>query len=163
MYRLIMLEPYRLISFFDKDKVSYPEYLEYSKNYNNDWSLKKECIKYCEQDCISLHQVIQKFTREIWKKERVDVIAYPSLSSLAFAIFRTYYFNDSKIPLIVGEAYKFLQTSYTGGAVDVYKPRRVKGKKKFTDMMWIIYFLMLWLQWTCLLEILLILKVTLKK
>ena len=123
--------PIPAYNFFDKEKLSYQEYLDYSKNYNNDWSLKKECIRYCEQDCISLHQVILKFSKEIWKKERVDVIKYPSLSSLAFAIFRTNYLNDSKIPLIVGEAYNFLHASYTGGAVDVYKPRNDKGTKVY--------------------------------
>ena len=110
-------------SYFNSDLISYPEYIEYSKEYNNNWDLKQETIKYCEQDCISLYQVLDKFSKEIWKRERIDIFKYPTLSSLAFGIYRTNYLNNAKIPLINGELYQTLTESYTGGSVDVYKPR----------------------------------------
>ena len=36
--------------------------------------------------------------------------------------------DECKIPNIRGEVYKFIKTSYTGGAVDIYKPY---GKKVY--------------------------------
>jgi hypothetical protein len=37
------------------------QYNVYKKLFNNKWSLKDETIKYCNQDCISLYQIIEKF------------------------------------------------------------------------------------------------------
>jgi hypothetical protein len=51
-----------------------------------------------------------------------DINKYPTLSSLAFAIYRIKYLKDYKIPCITGELYKNLKKSYTGGSVDVYIP-----------------------------------------
>lgn len=47
---------------------------------------------------------------------------YPTLPSLAFAIYRTHFLKDFKIPLIDGELFTQFKKGYTGGAVDVYKP-----------------------------------------
>src|ERR1700712_2992133 len=82
-----------------------------------------ETIKYCELDCKVLYQIIDKFSDNIFKLFRIDILKYPTLSSLAFAIYRTKFLNnETKIPLIHGEMYDFIKKSYTGGSVDVYKP-----------------------------------------
>jgi hypothetical protein len=52
----------------------------------------------------------------------MDMLKYPTLSSLAFAIFRAQFLGDSKIPLLQGKIYDFIKQSYTGGAVDVFQP-----------------------------------------
>ena len=52
----------------------------------------------------------------------MNITKYPSLPSLALAIYRSHYLKNHKIPLISGQMYQFLKESYTGGAVDVYKP-----------------------------------------
>jgi hypothetical protein len=46
------------------------------------------------------------------------------LSSLAFTIFRSNFLDTKKykIPIILGSIYNDLKLSYTGGAVDAYKP-----------------------------------------
>jgi DNA polymerase type B, organellar and viral len=62
---------------------------------------------------------------------RIDILKYSTLSSLAFAIFRTNFLKDSKIPLIHGEMYDFIKESYTGGSVDVYKPKPSSNKKVY--------------------------------
>jgi hypothetical protein len=62
---------------------------------------------------------------------RLDITKFPTLSSLAFAIFRSQFLNSFDIPLIHGEIYNFIKESYTGGSVDVYKPRPKKGNKIF--------------------------------
>jgi len=53
------------------------------------WCLKKETIKYCEQDCKTLYYAIKEFSKEIFKVFRVDISHTPTISSLAFRIFRT--------------------------------------------------------------------------
>lgn len=62
---------------------------------------------------------------------RIDILKYSTLSYLAFAIFRTTFLKDSKIPLIHGEMYDFIKESYTGGSVDVYKPKPSYNKKVY--------------------------------
>lgn len=47
----------------------------------------------------------------------------PTISSLAFRIFRTKYLTDEmQIPILNGPIYEDIKKGYTGGAVDVYKP-----------------------------------------
>ncbi len=112
------------ILFFDG--ISQEEYNLYLSNLNyngNNWDLRKETIKYCKLDCIVLYKIIDKFSDNIFKLFRINVLKYPTLSSLAFAIYRTKFLNDkTQIPLIHGVIYDFIKHSYTGGSVDVYKP-----------------------------------------
>ena len=89
------------------------EYLAYSNKFSNnkDWNLKFETIKYCELDCIVLYNNINKFSDNIFKLFRIDILQYPTLSSLAFAIYRTKFLNkDAKIPLIQGDIYNFIKS-----------------------------------------------------
>ena len=60
--------------------------------YDNNWNLKKETIRYCEQDCKSLYQVISKFQDLIFEYFKVNIHKYPTLPGLSFAIFRNKYF-----------------------------------------------------------------------
>jgi len=56
---------------------------------------------------------------------------YPTLSSLAFSIFRSNFMVENTIPQISGEVAKDIRSGYTGGAVDMYIPKskpRVKIK-----------------------------------
>jgi hypothetical protein len=99
------------------------EYNTIKKSYvNKRWNLRKECVKYCEQDCTTLHQVISKFNSEIFNKYSINIHKYPTLPSLAFSIWQTHYLKDHKIPIILGEMYDFIKESYTGGHTDVYIP-----------------------------------------
>lgn len=88
----------------------------------NIWNLKRELIKYCEQDVVSLYQVIDKFRLEIWEKYRNDINKYPTLPSLALSIFKSNYLKkEINIPLIHNNMYKEISEAYFGGNVDVYK------------------------------------------
>jgi len=66
--------------------------------------------------------VIAKFSEQIFTLFRIDILKYPTLPSLALAIYRNNFMGDAKIPLIHGALYDFLVQGYTGGSVDVYKP-----------------------------------------
>jgi len=84
--------------------LSHPEYLQYKLKYlNKNLNLKEELVKYCEQDVVTLYQVINQFSKEIFKVFKVDIIKYPTLSSVAFAIYRTNYMSSEIIPLVEGE------------------------------------------------------------
>jgi hypothetical protein len=54
---------------------------------------------------------------------------YPTLSSLAFAIFRSNFMVENTIPQISGEVAKNIRSGYTGGAVDMYIPEPPKDVK----------------------------------
>jgi hypothetical protein len=56
--------------------------------------LKDETIKYCIQDCISLHQVLSRFNELIFDKYNLNINNYPTLSSLSFGIYRAHYLKD---------------------------------------------------------------------
>jgi hypothetical protein len=51
-----------------------------------------------------------------------NVHHYPTLPSLAFAIFRSNFMEDNLIPQLSGKIAKDIRSGYTGGAVDMYIP-----------------------------------------
>ena len=119
--------------FEEFDKISLEDYIDYSKKYKPHtdipWNFKKELIKYCEIDVISLYQVINEFRDLIYSLFRVDVIRFPTISSLAFGIFRSNFLReDTKIPLVFNQIYYDIKESYTGGSVDLFKPFGVNIK-----------------------------------
>ena len=61
----------------------------------------------------------------------ISIHKYPTLSSLAFAIFRTNFLIENTIPQISGQIAKDIRQGYTGGAVDMYIPENLDGKKVF--------------------------------
>ncbi len=55
---------------------------------------------------------------------KVNITKIPTISSLALLIYRSNYMpKDAQIHLTDSKLYNLLRTGYTGGAVDVYKPR----------------------------------------
>jgi DNA polymerase type B, organellar and viral len=110
------------IKFFKKD-LELSDYSKYYESIDNikEWSLKDETIKYCIQDCVSLHQVLSTFNSLIFDKFNLNINNYPTLSSLSFGIYRAHYLKDFKIPLIGGQILKDIREGYFGGHTDVYK------------------------------------------
>jgi hypothetical protein len=97
--------------------------MEYNSLISNNWNLREETIKYCILDCVVLHQVLSKFNDLIFNKWNLNIHRFPTLSSIAFAIFRTHYLGNHYIPRLGGQIYDFIKQSYTGGRVDVIKPQ----------------------------------------
>lgn len=114
------------ISYFD-NKINIVEYKEYKSRFKLNWSLKNESIRYCKIDCISLYQVIFKFNDLIFGLFGKNVHHYPTLPSLAFAIFRSNFMEKEIVPQLSGKIANDIRTSYTGGAVDMYIPEPPKG------------------------------------
>jgi len=103
--------------------LKYEEYEQLAKSFNNDWSLRDEAIKYCKQDCLTLYQIMSKFNNLMFNNLKIDMTKYPTISSIAMALFRMHYLSkDIKISMISGQVYKDIKQSYTGGAVDMYIP-----------------------------------------
>lgn len=119
------------ISYFND--ISQDEYLSYKSSFNNNkWNLKKETIKYCESDVILLYRVIRKFATRIFNLYHVDVLKYPTLPSLAFAIYRSNFLNEIwNISNLDGEIYKFISRSYSGGHVDLYYHQNNDNEKVY--------------------------------
>ena len=99
------------------------------ENMSN-WDLKKETIKYCEQDCKTLYYAIKEFSKLIYLQFGVDISKTPTISSLAFRIFRVSFLQtDKKIPILNDIIYEFIYQGYYGGHVDAYIPsgKNIKG------------------------------------
>jgi DNA polymerase type B, organellar and viral len=75
-----------------------------------------ELIMYCERDSLSLAYIINKFSEIIFDKYKINVHKYPTISSLALAIYLTHYLESEElIPLISGEIYRDIKKGYHGG------------------------------------------------
>lgn len=109
-----------------------------NKFLNKEWSFKDESIKYCKRDCSSLHEVLSSFNKLIFSNFEVNMTDCLTLPSLAFLIFKTHFIprpikddkgnitnSDSLIYQILGDTEREIRESYTGGAVDMYKPHNL--------------------------------------
>jgi hypothetical protein len=103
--------------------LSLNEYLTFKNQYSNKiWSFKQEAIKYCELDCVSLHQVISKFSELVFNNFKFDPIKVLTLPALAMKIWKTFYMPKDSVFQLSGQPQDLIRKSYTGGAVDVYIP-----------------------------------------
>lgn len=101
------------------------DYTNYSSKFDGNWNLRDIATNYCILDCISLYQVLEKFSVLIWDKYQVNITKFPTLTSLTFSIFRTHFLGKTKIPMLAGKFYTDLKMAYTGGATDMYIPSNI--------------------------------------
>jgi hypothetical protein len=102
--------------------ISIENYNIYVNERNNIWNLKTELLNYNMIDCIALYEILIKFNDLIYDKFSLNAFNYPTLPSLAFAIYRSSFMNDYKIPKIGGKMLHDIRKSYTGGATEMYIP-----------------------------------------
>uniref|UniRef100_UPI0030E2B40F DNA polymerase n=1 Tax=Daedaleopsis nitida TaxID=1140402 RepID=UPI0030E2B40F len=97
------------------------QYKQYVFDYTGKtWNLRKETEWYCNQDCLVLYRVLNHFTEEVFKLFNILVINYATLSSLAFAIYRSNFMKENKICTLDGRLYLYGKEYYRGGFVDVF-------------------------------------------
>jgi DNA polymerase type B, organellar and viral len=114
--------------YFD-NKITLEEYNEYKSKFNdNNWNLKSEVIEYCCKDSIGLHEVIFKFAEMIFSLFQRNIHHYPTLPSLAFAIFRSKFMSKDIIPQLSGQIASDIRESYTRGSVDMFIPENKTNK-----------------------------------
>jgi hypothetical protein len=111
-------------------EVSNLDYENYKDSFKHKiWNFKEEAEKYCILDCISLFQVLNKFSILIWDKFKLNIQNHPTLPSLAFAIFRSKHLKLSSIYQISGKIDKDIREGYTGGSTDMFIPKPLIGDK----------------------------------
>lgn len=71
--------------------ISLETYNNYKTLFKDNWSMKTETVKYCEQDCFVLFHIIDRFNSLIFELYNLNVHRFPSLPSLAFGIYRSKY------------------------------------------------------------------------
>ena len=77
------------------DKVTLDQYNEYKSRFNGNWNLREELEKYCENDCRVLYYILDKFNELILNKFNIDIHKFPTLSSIAYNIFKANYLKFS--------------------------------------------------------------------
>ena len=103
------------------------KYFDYSKNvissYSDD-SFIEEIKQYCLQDVLILMKSFNEYLNYISKYFGISLISCLTLSSLAFKIFRTHFYDSKQFPIqhLNGNIESFVRQSYRGGIVDVYRP-----------------------------------------
>ena len=109
--------------YFDNNKLSLEKYNKALEEFGDkEWIFEKEAVKYCEQDCRSLHQVITKYNELFFSNFLFNIHKYPTSPSLSFANYRTNFMKEANLANITGKVYKDIRLSYTGGATEMYIP-----------------------------------------
>lgn len=88
----------------------------------NDYNFRTRLLTYNLQDCKLLYQILVMFRKDIKDLFQIDINKLPTLTSIAFKIYRTKFIKNHKIPITSLEMYNNISSAYYGGAVDVYKP-----------------------------------------
>jgi hypothetical protein len=65
---------------------------------------------------------MKAFTKEMYDKFNFNIQKYPTLPSIAFALFRSRFLGDAKIPIIRGRMFRDIKEAFYGGIVDCYLP-----------------------------------------
>jgi len=108
-----------------KDIINIEEYLKlyYKFNKDNPWNLKLETMKYLNNDVESLYEIIEKFSKDIYSLENLNITKSISISSLALRTFLTNYYDHTKTPIKIPRLnqYKDIKEAYFGGRVELYK------------------------------------------
>lgn len=130
--------------FYFKDKNEMNDIISHIESYTNSWDCKTESIDYCINDCISLYQIVRKFSELIYEKFRIHIKNNPTLPSIAMKNYITNYMptkevtttkinkkgeettvtrHISNIPQLPKEVYDKIKPSYYGGHSDAYIPQ----------------------------------------
>lgn len=86
-------------------------------------NIRSELLNYNKRDCKVLYEILLKFAMGIHDSYKINITTYPTLSSIAFAIYRSNYIKANfNIPITSKKDFDRMCKSYRGGHVDVYIP-----------------------------------------
>ena len=106
------------------DNISDFEYNKIADEFKDKiWILKDELLKYMKNDIVSLYQIIDKFSKEMYELENLNITSVSTLSSIALKTYLTNYYNKKKSPIHIPrhENYQDIKNAYFGGRVEVFK------------------------------------------
>jgi hypothetical protein len=106
------------------DKSKHERYLEISKEFKNKpWNLIEETKKYLYNDIKSLYEILEKFSKDVYNVERINISDVVSISSLALKTFLTNYYDSERTPIHIPKykQYKDIKNAYFGGRTEVLK------------------------------------------
>jgi hypothetical protein len=110
--------------------LSIEQYNQLKEQYKHRlWNFQIEVIKYCKLDCKVLHEILVYFNSLIFNHFSINVHTKHilTLPSLAMRIFKAHFMPENTIYQLLGNVEMAIRESYTGGAVDVYKPHNFKS------------------------------------
>ena len=94
---------------------------------NKMWNFQQEAIKYCKLDCASLHEILSKFNEFFFNKYQINIHSALTAPSLAMRLYKTHFMPENTVYQLSGNVEQAIRESYSGGAVDVYKPHNKIG------------------------------------
>jgi hypothetical protein len=95
---------------------------KYKNMFSDDWDLKEQTLLYLKDDLICLHQIIDIYSKHVFKEYDTQITESLTKSSLSLKIFLKKFYNDN-IPLINDTfLYSDIAMAYFGGITEVYKP-----------------------------------------
>jgi hypothetical protein len=109
-------------SFYENiSDLDYQKLVDEFKDKN--WNLKYELLKYMKNDILSLYQIIDIFSKEMYDLENLNITSVSTLSSIALKIYLTNYYNKKKTPIHIPRHANYLdiKNAYFGGRVEVFK------------------------------------------
>nr|BAM29335.1 dpoB [Lentinula edodes] len=106
------------------DNISDLEYNKIAYEFKDKiWVLKDELLKYMKNDIVSLYQIIDKFSKEMFDLENLNITSVSTLSSITLKTYLTNYYNKKKTPIHIPRHANYLdiKNAYFGGRVEVFK------------------------------------------
>jgi uncharacterized protein YprB with RNaseH-like and TPR domain len=88
-----------------------------------EWSLKDEVIEYLKKDLISLHQIMEKMSIDVFNSYNINITKYSTISALALALWRTNFMPvGANVSIAKGDLENTIRQAYYGGSVEVIIP-----------------------------------------
>jgi hypothetical protein len=106
------------------EKSKHERYLELAKEFENKpWNLIEETKKYIYNDIKSLYDIIEKFSKDVYDVESINISDVVSISSLTLKIFLTNYYDSKRTPIHIPryKQHKDIKKAYYGGRTEVLK------------------------------------------
>jgi hypothetical protein len=85
--------------------------------------LIEETKKYLYNDIKSLFEIIEKFSKDVYEVESINITNIVSISSLALKTFLTNYYDEERTPIHIPryKQHKDIKNAYYGGRTEVLK------------------------------------------
>jgi len=99
-----------------------------SQYLENNWSVKKETLKYLELDLRSLLELLLKFSEIVYSEYGLNITEFKTISGLSLHIYLSNYYKQKyNIKLIKGNLETEIRSAYYGGLAHLNCTKINKG------------------------------------